>query len=316
VPALESRSWQRRRRVADEAGPASGPTWRSRSSEGKLSRRGELARAVTSARNVGGENLGLGDRDATPCRGGVGDVTSRRSASRRERRCYRRGETPLVRRAISASACRYRCRMQAEGAEPDVATRAGSSCAAIRTRPRVRPAVWGRASTPIGTGQLAKSRCPGRSSHEEAAVRCALRGTRRRCYGDAIRRSPPGRPLVRQYNFIGAGHPHIDVGWSRTHGSGAPEGRTAPQGVKRFCVNTMDAGDPTHLPLFRAFVRTPPADRATETPEIAMASAGIFHEDELILERSSAPSERTRDRTFYKSPTSTQARGPAMWRGV
>ena len=81
-------------------------------------------------------------------------------------------------------------------------------------------------------------------------------------------------------------------------GSGAPEGDRS-QGVNGFVLNTMTPETETTCHYFWAFVRNHRITEQKLTTEIREGVAGIFHEDEIILEAQQRAMNENPDRTFY-----------------
>ena len=89
----------------------------------------------------------------------------------------------------------------------------------------------------------------------------------------------------------------IDVGVAPT-GTGAPEGDRS-QGVNGFVLNTITPETEKTCHYFWAFVRNYRIGEQRSPPRSARASAGIFHEDELILEAQQRAMDENPDRIFY-----------------
>ena len=81
-------------------------------------------------------------------------------------------------------------------------------------------------------------------------------------------------------------------------GTGAPEGDRS-QGVNGFVLNTMTPETDTTCHYFWAFVRNYRITEQKLTTEIRDGVAGIFHEDEIILEAQQRAMNENPDRTFY-----------------
>ena len=81
-------------------------------------------------------------------------------------------------------------------------------------------------------------------------------------------------------------------------GTGAPEGDRS-QGVNGFVLNTMTPETETTCHYFWAFVRNHRITEQKLTTEIRDGVAGIFHEDEIILEAQQRAMDENPDRTFY-----------------
>jgi vanillate O-demethylase monooxygenase subunit len=98
-------------------------------------------------------------------------------------------------------------------------------------------------------------------------------------------------------NFQAPGTVNIDVGVAPA-GTGAPEGDRS-QGVNGFVLNTMTPETDTTCHYFWAFVRSYRTTEQKLTTEIRDGVAGIFHEDEIILEAQQRAMNENPDRTFY-----------------
>src|SRR5215211_2643626 len=98
-------------------------------------------------------------------------------------------------------------------------------------------------------------------------------------------------------NFQAPGTVNIDVGVAPA-GTGAPEGDRS-QGVNGFVLNTMTPETDTTCHYFWAFVRNYRTTEQKLTTEIRDGVAGIFHEDEIILEAQQRAMNENPDRTFY-----------------
>jgi phenylpropionate dioxygenase-like ring-hydroxylating dioxygenase large terminal subunit len=89
----------------------------------------------------------------------------------------------------------------------------------------------------------------------------------------------------------------IDVGAAPT-GTGAPEGDRA-QGVSGFVLNTITPETDRTCHYFWAFVRNYRLSEQKLTTEIRDGVAGIFREDELILEAQQRAMDENPGRLFY-----------------
>src|SRR3954465_12413466 len=89
----------------------------------------------------------------------------------------------------------------------------------------------------------------------------------------------------------------IDVGVAPA-GTGAPEGDRS-EGVNGFVLNTMTPETETTCHYFWAFVRNYRITEQKLTTEIRDGVAGIFPEDEIILEAQQRAMNENPDRTFY-----------------
>ena len=98
-------------------------------------------------------------------------------------------------------------------------------------------------------------------------------------------------------HFQAPGTINIDVGVAPA-GTGAPEGDRS-QGVNGFVLNTMTPETDTTCHYFWAFVRSYRLTEQRLTTEIRDGVAGIFHEDEIILEAQQRAISENPDRTFY-----------------
>jgi vanillate O-demethylase monooxygenase subunit len=98
-------------------------------------------------------------------------------------------------------------------------------------------------------------------------------------------------------NFQAPGTVNIDVGVAPA-GTGAPEGDRS-QGINGFVLNTMTPETETTCHYFWAFVRNYRTTEQKLTTEIREGVAGIFHEDEIILEAQQRAMNENPDRTFY-----------------
>jgi phenylpropionate dioxygenase-like ring-hydroxylating dioxygenase large terminal subunit len=92
-------------------------------------------------------------------------------------------------------------------------------------------------------------------------------------------------------------HGDIDVGVAPT-GTGAPQGDRS-QGVSGYVLNTMTPETATTCHYFWAFVRNHRLTEQRLTTEIRDGVAGIFHEDEIILEAQQRAIDENPDRAFY-----------------
>jgi vanillate O-demethylase monooxygenase subunit len=90
---------------------------------------------------------------------------------------------------------------------------------------------------------------------------------------------------------------NIDVGVAPA-GSGAPEGDRS-QGVNGYVLNTITPETETSCHYFWAFVRSHQLTSQRLTTEIRDGVAGIFHEDEIILEAQQRAISENPDRVFY-----------------
>jgi vanillate O-demethylase monooxygenase subunit len=98
-------------------------------------------------------------------------------------------------------------------------------------------------------------------------------------------------------HFQAPGTVNIDVGVAPA-GTGAPDGDRS-QGVNGFVLNTMTPETDTTCHYFWAFVRNYRTTEQKLTTEIREGVAGIFHEDEIILEAQQRAMNENPDRTFY-----------------
>jgi len=98
-------------------------------------------------------------------------------------------------------------------------------------------------------------------------------------------------------NFQAPGTVNIDVGVALA-GTGAPDGDRS-QGVNGFVLNTMTPETETTCHYFWAFVRNYRTTEQKLTTEIREGVAGIFHEDEIILEAQQRAMNENPHRTFY-----------------
>ena len=90
---------------------------------------------------------------------------------------------------------------------------------------------------------------------------------------------------------------NIDVGVAPA-GSGAPEGDRS-QGVNGYVLNTITPETEKTCHYFWAFVRNHRLTEQRLTSEIRDGVAGIFHEDEIILEAQQRAIDENPDRVFY-----------------
>ena len=90
---------------------------------------------------------------------------------------------------------------------------------------------------------------------------------------------------------------NIDVGVAPA-GSGAPEGDRS-QGVNGYVLNTITPETEKTCHYFWAFVRNHRITEQRLTSEIRDGVAGIFHEDEIILEAQQRAMDENPDRVFY-----------------
>ena len=100
---------------------------------------------------------------------------------------------------------------------------------------------------------------------------------------------------------------NIDVGVAPA-GTGAPEGDRS-QGVNGYVLNTITPETETTCHYFWAFVRNHRLTEQRLTTEIREGVAGIFHEDEIILEAQQRAISENPDRVFYNLNIDTGA----MW---
>jgi len=89
----------------------------------------------------------------------------------------------------------------------------------------------------------------------------------------------------------------IDVGVAPA-GSGAPEGDRS-QGVNGYVLNTITPETDKTCHYFWAFVRNYRLSEQRLTTETRDGVAGIFHEDELILEAQQRAMDENPGRLFY-----------------
>ena len=115
--------------------------------------------------------------------------------------------------------------------------------------------------------------------------------------GRAAAASPARSTAGRSSHFQAPGTVNIDVGVAPA-GTGAPEGDRS-QGVNGFVLNTMTPETETTCHYFWAFVRNYRTSEQKLTTEIREGVAGIFHEDEIILEAQQRAMNENPDRTFY-----------------
>src|SRR5262245_39162575 len=108
-------------------------------------------------------------------------------------------------------------------------------------------------------------------------------------------------------HFQAPGTINIDVGVAPT-GTGAGEGDRA-QGVNGYVLNTITPETETTCHYFWAFVRNYRRSEQRLTTEIRDGVAGIFHEDEVILEAQQRAIDENPDRVFYNLNIDTGA----MW---
>jgi len=97
--------------------------------------------------------------------------------------------------------------------------------------------------------------------------------------------------------FEAPGTVTIDVGVAPT-GTGAPEGDRS-QGVNGYVLNTMTPETGTTCHYFWAFARNYRLTEQKLTTEIREGVAGIFREDEIILEAQQHAIDENPDRVFY-----------------
>ena len=120
-------------------------------------------------------------------------------------------------------------------------------------------------------------------------------------YVAAVRAAQLGKPgPVDRWQIIHFQAPatvNIDVGVAPT-GTGAPEGDRS-QGVNGFVLNTMSPETETTCHYFWAFVRNHRITEQKITTEIRDGVAGIFREDEIILEAQQQAMNENPDRVFY-----------------
>lgn len=98
-------------------------------------------------------------------------------------------------------------------------------------------------------------------------------------------------------HFQAPGTVNIDVGVAPA-GTGAPEGDRS-QGVNGYVLNTMTPETATTCHYFWAFARNYRRTEQRLTTEIREGVAGIFHEDEIILEAQQRAIDANPDRVFY-----------------
>ncbi len=98
-------------------------------------------------------------------------------------------------------------------------------------------------------------------------------------------------------HFQAPGTVNIDVGVARA-GTGAPEGDRS-QGVGGYVLNTMTPETATTCHYFWAFVRNHRLTEQKLTTEIREGVAGIFRQDEIILEAQQRAMDENPDRVFY-----------------
>jgi phenylpropionate dioxygenase-like ring-hydroxylating dioxygenase large terminal subunit len=99
----------------------------------------------------------------------------------------------------------------------------------------------------------------------------------------------------------------IDVGVAPT-GTGAPEGDRS-QGVNGYVLNTMTPSTEARSLYFWAFARNYNLDDQRITTLLREGVAGVFHEDEVILEAQQQAIEEHPDKRFYN----LNIDGGAMW---
>ncbi len=97
--------------------------------------------------------------------------------------------------------------------------------------------------------------------------------------------------------FEAPGTVNIDVGVAPA-GTGAPEGDRS-QGVNGYVLNTMTPETEKTCHYFWAFVRNHRLTEQRLTTEIREGVAGIFREDEIILEAQQRAIDENPDRVFY-----------------
>jgi vanillate O-demethylase monooxygenase subunit len=98
-------------------------------------------------------------------------------------------------------------------------------------------------------------------------------------------------------HFEAPGTVNIDVGVAPA-GTGAPEGDRS-QGVNGYVLNTMTPETETTCHYFWAFVRNYRLTEQKITTQIREGVAGIFREDEIILEAQQRAIDENPDRVFY-----------------
>jgi vanillate O-demethylase monooxygenase subunit len=98
-------------------------------------------------------------------------------------------------------------------------------------------------------------------------------------------------------HFEAPGTVNIDVGVAPA-GAGAPEGDRS-RGVNGYVLNTMTPETATTCHYFWAFVRNYRLTDQKITTEIREGVAGIFGEDEIILEAQQRAIDDNPDRVFY-----------------
>ena len=138
-------------------------------------------------------------------------------------------------------------------------------------------------------------RHPWRQDRDRDALDAAASTRRRSGPRNCSKPGPVDRWQI--INFQAPGTVNIDVGVAPA-GTGAPEGDRS-QGVNGFVLNTMTPETDTTCHYFWAFVRNYRTTEQKLTTEIREGVAGIFHEDEIILEAQQRAMNENPDRTFY-----------------